>query len=212
MPIFTYSLRLYNNNNIKLLQNYLINLSIRYETIRYSFFWELIVQLKERQYRNLYNNILNSFLKVISSTKNGKKYIEQLYDGIFLVKCTRDISKNGRNNIDQYSVNVFDKNNLYAKKIHAPFNPKNIIKEIYFHKFKKINSSTTPLLVRYLSNDNIESSFLYKNEDLRVEQVIIKIIKLMNIILVENDLDMNIITYNIIPTSLNDGFIEFIDK
>jgi len=75
-------------------------------------------------------------------------------------------------------------------------------------------SATRPLLIPYHYRDGETDKteyILFKNEDLRKDQIVMTIIKLMDMILKEElQTDFHIITYAVRPTTVNAGFIEIV--
>ena len=79
--------------------------------------------------------------------------------------------------------------------------------EIYIDKISIKDSSTRPTLIPC-----DKSSVLFKRDDIRKDYIIICIIRLMEKILKDNGLDINIVTYNVQPTSENEGFISIVEN
>lgn len=76
----------------------------------------------------------------------------------------------------------------------------------------KKKSATEPIIIP-LKNNTQYYKILYKSEDIRKDQIIMNIIKLIDIILKkELGIDFQIVSYNIRPTSNNSGFIEIIPE
>ena len=57
-----------------------------------------------------------------------------------------------------------------------------------------------------------KASILFKKDDIRKDYVIICVIRLMEKILQDSGLDISIVTYNVQPTSANEGFIQIVDN
>lgn len=57
-----------------------------------------------------------------------------------------------------------------------------------------------------------KSSILYKKDDIRKDYIIICIIRLMEKILQDSGLDIDLVTYNVQPTSDKDGFIQIVEN
>jgi hypothetical protein len=85
---------------------------------------------------------------------------------------------------------------------------------LQIHKINIKSSITKPICLEYKSEENYEiHKVLYKNEDIRKDEIIMCVINLIKIILKrEEDLDLNIITYKIIPTSSCSGFLEIVQN
>ena len=92
-------------------------------------------------------------------------------------------------------------------KMISIVNPELDEQEIYSDKIVIKESATRPTLI-----PGSKSSILYKKDDVRKDHIILCVIKLMCKILKENDLDIDIITYNVQPTSDTDGFIQIVEN
>src|SRR6185503_3425261 len=55
-------------------------------------------------------------------------------------------------------------------------------------------------------------SFIYKSEDVRKDHIVSCIIKVMDKILKNAGLDMQIVSYNILPTAMDSGLIEIVPE
>lgn len=75
------------------------------------------------------------------------------------------------------------------------------------------SSITKPIVLQYIDKSYRISKILYKKEDLRKDYIIMSVIRLVKYILKEKEkLDLNILTYDILPTSSSDGFIEIVQN
>jgi Phosphatidylinositol 3- and 4-kinase/FYVE zinc finger len=79
--------------------------------------------------------------------------------------------------------------------------------EIFTDKIHIKDSATRPTFIP-LEN----SAILFKKDDIRKDYIVICVIRLMEKILKENGLDINVVTYNVQPTSENDGVIEIVEN
>ena len=79
--------------------------------------------------------------------------------------------------------------------------------EIYTDKIVIKVSATRPKLIPCS-----KSSILFKRDDIRKDYIIMCIIRLMEKILKESDLDIDIVTYNVQPTSDKEGFISIVEN
>ena len=128
--------------------------------------------------------LTENIVKIINSQKGGN-YIQKLI--VFL----RNFS--------------FENN-----KCLLPVNTKGHIEKIKYNNVQILSSKTRPILIPCIIN-NKEYKVLLKNEDIKKEFIIMNIIKLINMfLLVEESLDLKIVTYNILPVSRDYGFIEFV--
>lgn len=86
--------------------------------------------------------------------------------------------------------------------------PFGMIKKIHLSEISIKNSNTAPIVIPCQIDDR-ESSILYKKEDLRKDLYCITIINLMYQ-LIKNRYDFRLITYKVIPTSAEGGFVEMV--
>lgn len=214
IPMLTYTIRLdeetYKKNlHYYTVRDHLINLSIESENIRYKFFWELLVQLEEPQYNSTYRETLEIFLHAIE-TRLGSTIFTNLKNGMKLVNSLSQLSVNAAN-LDQLLINKLIDNDIYEKEIPIPIRPDLIMAGIEVKGVKIMKSATSPIYIPCQIKDQKEPySFIYKSEDIRKDHIVSCIIRVMDRILKSSGLDMNIITYNILPTAMNSGLIEIV--
>ena len=87
---------------------------------------------------------------------------------------------------------------------------------------KILTSATKPFVIPLVVDENdavgsaaepvAQRRLLYKVDDCRKDQVALRIIKFMTLVLRQRGLDLPIVSYNAVPFSCNDGFIEMVDK
>ena len=216
IPVLTYSIRLdekTHNKKLKCLtiRDYLIGLSLKCEKIRYKFFWELLVQLEEPQYNSIYRETLEILLGEIE-TKIGNNAIDDLKNGMKLVNMLSQLSIEVPN-FDQSIVNKLIDNDIYQKLMPIPIRPDLLMIDIDLKGVKIMKSATCPIyLPCKIADSDHTYPFIYKSEDVRKDHIISGIIKVMDRILKANQLDMNIVTYNILPTAMNSGIIEIVEN
>jgi hypothetical protein len=93
------------------------------------------------------------------------------------------------------------------EKIVSPVNPEKGEQKIYTEKVSIKESATRPMVIPL-----DKSCLLYKKDDIRKDYVIMCVIRLMQIYLKREGLltDIDLVTYNIQPTSENEGFIQMV--
>lgn len=97
------------------------------------------------------------------------------------------------------------------KSVPLPTNPKICNLKVLSDKIKIKNSATRPILIPMQHNNGyFDKNILYKDEDIRKDQIIMDIIRLMDIILKNEGINLDIITYDILATSSTDGLIEIV--
>ncbi|OBA27242.1 hypothetical protein HANVADRAFT_52535 [Hanseniaspora valbyensis NRRL Y-1626] len=102
--------------------------------------------------------------------------------------------------------------------LRLPILPNYKIIKINSNNCKMFKSSLQPIKLSFIleelsSNTIREYSVIYKNgDDLKQDQLISNIIKIMDSLLLEENVNLNIKTYDILPMGLNMGMIEFIES
>jgi hypothetical protein len=103
---------------------------------------------------------------------------------------------------------------IHLPKLHFPlpslFHPNKKITGIDPSSIKCKESASAPTFVTYMLSDESKESFLYKREDIRKDLYSIMILRLFIYILQQHKIEIPFITYEIIPTSLNNGLIEIV--
>lgn len=161
-------------------------------------------------------NGLNTQISMLNSKYNS-----------LLIYWKESVSKNIQQKIyNNYKLVQIIKKNYNSSSIHdiksklssikntiLPTSPEKGTFSILPDGIKIKSSATSPLLLPFQSclSDSI-IHILYKPEDLRKEQIIMDIIKIIRIILDKENIDVNIITYNIQPVGLDSGFVEIVQN
>lgn len=138
---------------------------------------------------------------------NCKTYLIDLMD--VLDSKTHNLIIKGNNLIERIRLdNIEDiKHAISNCKIVSPIFPH------LGHQTANINetvvkkSATEPV---YISLN--KSKLLYKRDDVRKDQIVISVIRLMEKILKDNGLDIDIVTYEVQPTSDKEGFVQIVEN
>ena len=171
----------------------------------------LLIQLFYQMFiiinNNNSNKIYNTSLQIIKDNliKNHNGLYTSLINSIKLINllCNIDL-----NNTSKYidNVNNFIKNN----RVYIPLNNEIAIESISKDIIIK-NSNTKPILITVNLKNKTKKLILFKKEDVQVDYIISKIILLIKYILHKNNIESNLITYDILPINNNIGLIEIID-
>ena len=139
---------------------------------------------------NIYLNIKNTFhflqLFCNLSVINHKKLLEKI--NVFLGENIINVPPNFCDRLIKIDDNIEIKNS-FTKPI--------IFKCYCFNKEK---------------NKYYYKKLMYKNEDVRIDSIIVRIIKEMKNILNNNNINLPLIIYDIIPITMNSGIIEIVEK
>ena len=132
----------------------------------------------------LYNSIINS-IKLINQINNiNIKNIE----------------------IDIHNINIFINNN----NVYLPLNNNTQIKSISTNIEIK-DSNTKPIILEINLKDNTKKRILLKKEDVRRDYIICKIILFIKIILNNENIENNLLIYEVLPINNESGLIEIIE-
>ncbi len=189
------------------LTDFLLKRCIKNFDLLNSFYWELQYNLSADV--NSYTKALNQLKDMCSDKKYEQKFVRLLEGNVFL-KTVKDISNEICENGRSYDT-LKDKFKM-TRELILPLNPKFKIKEIKVDKIKIKNSATKPLIIPCITDENKTYKLMFKKEDIRKDQIIMNIINLVELIVnKEEDLNLNLVTYNILPTDKQSGLIEIIE-
>lgn len=204
LPLLVYYLNFDNG----IISDFLVKRCVTNFNLFNALYWEL--QLYTANPSNAYISILNKLKELFKDKAHSGNFVKIL-EGYSFVKIVENISSE-----------ICDKNKKYEEikdnfklkgLLTSPLNSKNRIQEIFIEKIKIKNSATKPMNIPCKTCDKEPINILYKREDIRKDQAIMNVIKLMDIILKQEEkLDLGIVTYNILPTDKNSGLIEIIDE
>lgn len=219
LPLLVYYLK-YDNG---IISDFLIERCIDNFTLLNALYWELQLYPKDA-YRedayaiypknicqeDAYSNILGK-LKIAFKDPKYHSHFVKILEGYQFVKLIENISKEICDNNKNY--NEIKDSFSFKGTLNCPLNPTINIKSINVEDIKIKNSATKPIIVPCETSDNKIINVLHKREDVRKDQIIMNLIQLIDIILKKEwNLDLGIVTYNILPTDKNAGIIEIINK
>lgn len=206
IPFLTYHIR----NDEELLGEFLVNKCIKNFNLLNALYWELQLYPKDVYHEEMYGKLLKKLKTVLSEKKYEDKFIK-LLEGTSFVKMVENISSAIYVDNKKYH-DIYE---LFSLKsdLFIPIGSKNHVHSILLDKIKIKDSATRPMILPCVTDDDKIFSVMYKKEDVRKDQMIMNIIKLMDIIVKkEENIDLGIITYDILPTSTKDGLIEMVDN
>ena len=214
--IFVYILQYYKYSQpiLTVLKEFLFELSNQDISFCNIFFWDITYNIKNILHAQFYATIRKELVESLDK----KKYNILLNSHDFTNNLIELIKNEHRNvviskNIQQHLLNNEYKINDY---LYIPINLNKKINKINSAHIKVLQSKTKPILIpcEYIEN-NIKKNYIFmlKPEDLRKEYIIMNIINIIDTILKDElQLDLHIVTYNILPISEKFGFIEFISN
>lgn len=203
------------------LSNFLIEKSIQKPLqIGVIFFWNALVSMKNP----LFKQRLNIFLAYIFSIK-GPTYFSQIsksYEMFKLLKAIGLGAKNnfqvtaGNNNDKKSSTKAYVQNKLHeiGKKVenfYFPIHNSFFGKKIDHQSSSVFGSKMVPVKISAITSDDSILNVIFKSgDDLRQDVLTLQILKVMDKMWLDNDLDLKITAYKVLPTGITDGFIQFV--
>ena len=213
LSLLVFKLRYYkcHKNIVNMFITFLTNKSKNNRNFCNLLFWELTKSIKDVEYQIFYNNIRKKL--VHSLDKNTYRLFLTGYDFTRNIVEILKTSKNIKKNIVKHlKTNKYYKDNYFYLPIN--FNKKFL--GIDIDKIKIICSKTNPIILPCIYKDNEDLklyNIMIKNEDIRKEAIIMDTIKLMDLFIKKDlNIDLNIVTYNILPISNEYGYIEFVNN
>ncbi len=171
-----------------LISKFLLEKSKKNDHFANDLYWELVLFLTDTEYNKIYKRMIN-ILKT-NITSNHKL--------ITIMKSLKE-----RKNMDE--IRKIIKNNI-TSIINS-----NVKITINTDDIEIKNSATRPIIIPYsLDNNKSISKIMFKYDDIRKEHIIMNIIKLIDVILKRENVNLNITKYKIHPVDIECGFIEII--
>lgn len=200
----------------KLLTDYVFNRSIKNKQLAFRFIVDLNTsELYEKNHTNriLIKRIKDNFLHTVKSKKNIM--FMQLRNIIELTNIFKHLSKPTKKEIEPLN-NYF----IHKGPLYMPFKLDTKYSLIDINNIKVMHSYYKPVMIPFYRYDeekdtaiNKTDRILYKEEDLRQDYIIHKLIKLIsNIIEEELQIDPGVIYYDILPLNDNKGLIEIVNE
>lgn len=201
LPLLVFNIK--NDSNV--ISNFLIERCKDDIVLLNALYWEL--NLYSRNKTNCYSIVFEILKKLLSGEKYANSF-KKIMDGSTLVRTLHNISNNIYNDNKKYD----DIKDMYLlkKPLLNPLTYDDIC-DINIEKIQTKVSASKPLLIPCETVNGDIVKILYKNEEVRKDQIIINIFKLADIILKrEEGLDLGIITYNILPVGESCGLINIV--
>jgi phosphatidylinositol 3-kinase len=202
IPYLVYNIK-YDSYNI--IGQFLLNRCLKNLYLLSALYWEIQLYT-DVPYLNLSKN-----LKHILSQDNYQPQFLKLLIGNKFVKHLESINHSIYVENKQYD-DIKDEYNLSKESI-VPLNIEVSVNRILLNKIKIKDSATKPIIIPCITDTGNTYKIMYKNEDVRKDQIIMNIIYLMeSIVLKEEGVNLEVVRYNILPIDNRSGLIEIIDE
>lgn len=199
LPFLVYHIRyelFFDNYQNKLISKFLLDKSQENRVFALETYWEIYSQIDDVDYKLVccYKKLLENLTKLL---KTNFKQTHNMIDTFetYKTKSINDIKKS------------LLKNKFNFNNIPFPFTKNS---QIDVDNIKRMKSATRPLMFTYSSPNKLKRQILFKYEDIRKERIIMKIIKLMDIILKRDKIDLQFVTYDILAIGNKYGFISIV--
>jgi hypothetical protein len=214
---------LVNNVRTSPIIEYIIKRCHNSRIVTFNVFWTLYLYNQGTKYMVFYEKLFTYYYEtmcdeykiVLTQQQNLVEYFKDIFKKPYsketMLKCKRYFDQFKKGNIENFQL----KTGIFQSPIIT-----NCRFECLDMKFRgtRIKSSNSrpliiPCVVRNQDGHQFKYEMMYKKDDLRQEKIIMDIIQLMDIILKrEENLDLSITTYNILPINNKEGFIEMISS
>lgn len=222
IPQITFGLRHELSGDSTLL-DLLVKRSVNNSIIRTYAYWYLVV-LKSQN--SQFTPFYNLFLAKLDEALGRTVVYNELLQGRRFYKILSGMPADKHKARQHLGTNLVKMNFTteitpftFKESLCLPIDPSLKVISIIADEISTKDSVTSPILIPLLCvsdsehNKVIRKDILYKPEDLLKDNVMMNIIRLMDRILKRDEnIDFGIVTYRVIPTDVNGGFIEIIPK
>ncbi|PWA01443.1 hypothetical protein BB558_002456 [Smittium angustum] len=202
------------------LAQFLVNRSLDNTELCTRLYWHLMVECESNEYGKLYGRVAYHLMSTMVLSNKGRLERELLRRQSELVlklsKVSREISKSKefRTKKVEFLQNYLNdpKNELLNfKPIPFPTNPKIIVTGMVPEKANVFKSAMSPLLLVFNTIEGKEYTIIYKcGDDMRQDQLVLQIIKVMDTLLQKESLDLKLTCYGVLATGVDQGMTEFV--
>ncbi|CCK67951.1 phosphatidylinositol 3-kinase VPS34 KNAG_0A02620 [Huiozyma naganishii CBS 8797] len=176
------------------------------------FFWYLKSESQDKPYLT---QISESFWSRLDSENKQRlskqiEFIKLLHQFCLEVKGLKDSTVKKIELLHEL-LNSKMKHFLKHKQIHLPLDPDILLVDVLPEKSKVFKSSLSPLMISFKTADNSTYQLMYKvGDDLRQDQLVVQIIRLMDELLKNENVDLKLTPYKILATGPQEGAMQFI--
>jgi Phosphatidylinositol 3- and 4-kinase/Phosphoinositide 3-kinase family, accessory domain (PIK domain)/FYVE zinc finger len=189
-------------DGLSVVAKYLINKCKSADSIlKNEVYWQLKINIHHKIHGNIYKHVLTHFKRSVKYETRFK-----IIDECLISKIRMQAKHLDQINPDKCLTDII-----------IPTDPTIDNATIFIKNVQILKSATRPLKIPYSytrqeDKQTMFGSLLYKNEDLRKDQISMVLIRLMDMIL-KNELntDFHIISYPVRPTSIDSGFIGIVE-
>ena len=177
----------------------------------HQLFWQLMSEAHLSHIRERFSamivNLIYGFGSYRSELKTGYKFTQKLVElnGILCKMSHTEASEQFRTRLKEVEI---------PAEFHLPMDPRLVVDSFIVDQCKVMNSKKKPFWLTFhnaapFSTEPVRTMFKV-GDDLRQDQLTLQIMKVMEHLWRENQLDLRMNCYSVLPTGLNQGFIEVV--
>ena len=225
LPYLVYTIRFYYNRVKQKCQisDYLIHISSQNYIFLNYFYWELNIQMADKENKAIYHSIKMKLLDRINAVCNEENKEVIMNSESFFKNLSLIIEKNQNVNSlkDIIKDHLIHINYFENYPISLPIQPCNLTIGIDITNIDSKQSATKPIVIPFncIRKDNVGEyenyifSVLHKKEDVRKDYIVSKIILLMDLIIhKELGINMDLVHYAILPIDEKQGYVELVQN
>ncbi|OHT13175.1 Phosphatidylinositol 3- and 4-kinase family protein [Tritrichomonas foetus] len=179
--------------------------------VGHQIFWQLMSEAHLSHIRQRFSLVLVNFLYGIGNYKNelvkGFKFTQELVklNNLLINVPYKSVQEPFREALRTIEI---------PKEFHLPMDPRIIVESFVIDECKVMNSKKMPFWLVFknaspFAQENVVTMFK-TGDDLRQDQLILQVMKVMEHLWSEKDKDYRMRCYGVLPTGQNQGFIEVV--
>lgn len=208
------------------LESFLISRASRSEILANFLYWYLRVECgedKDTKAAQLYSKVIKRYVRTLFEggvqakirkarmLKRQQQFVDKLAG---IMKLVAQFGGNRKKKIEKLQ-NILDTQDFQTlgEPLPLPLDPTVRITGVVAEKATLFKSALMPAKFTFKTTDEKEYIAIFKNgDDLRQDQLILQIIRLMNKLLMLENLDLKLTPYNVLATSTNSGCVQFVES
>ena len=185
-----------------------------------SFLWNSRINKKNPIFAERLSAYLLQLLMI-----SGNKFINDCFESVkmnyyleLITYASKNVYKNSNKDQKKQNAIKFVKNcckyfnEKFPNNIKFPIDP-TYLSQGFTNNVLVFNSKMVPILLEFYTREpNYTKKLIFKiGDDLRQDVLTIQMLKIMDKLWLDNNLDLKLITYKVCPTEINAGYIECVD-
>ena len=143
---------------------------------------------------------------LFNMTNYNKDVVNNILSTINMISVLDIANQKSNDNLNTYTSYL----RLVGSKYFIPFKKSHNIKKILYDDISIKKSYTKPKFIPYINDQGEHNAILFKHEDIRKDLIIMNLIKYTKILLDKENINVPVITYDIIPINKSCGIVEIV--